>query len=212
MGRLYLVDDHVMVRQALIGALSSRGHEILGESADPTHALADVQKLHPQVLLLDLYLGVRSGFELLAEVQKRRLPTRVVVLTMAGYTQHVAEAIRLGASAYVLKESSLDDLLCAVDKALLGVRHFDGQVADLMARALESTEGDALAALSGRERQVLMMVVRGHSSAQIGQVLHLSSKTVDSYRSRLMGKLGVSDLPALVRFAIRNGLMHADES
>jgi len=211
MGRLYLVDDHAMFRDALRVALTSRGHEVVGESDDPGVGLADVQRLQPKLLLLDLGLGCRSGFELLAEIQKRRLPTRVVVLTMAAHPHHVVEAIRLGAIGYVLKGAMLDDLLLAIQKALMGQRHFEGPVSDLMAKALAMPEGDGVAALSDRERQVLMMVVRGYSSAEIGKVLHLSSKTVDSYRSRLMSKLGVSDVPALVRFAIRARLIDAEE-
>lgn len=212
MGSLYLVDDHVMFREALCLALTARGHEILGESDDPTTALHDMQRLKPQVVLLDLYLGCKSGFELLAEIHRRRLLTRVIVLTMAANSQQVAEALRLGAHGYVLKGDSIEKLHEAVIKCLLGQRHFDGTVADLMAHAIATPDDQALASLSVRERQVMLMVVRGRSSAEIGHELHLSPKTVDSYRSRLMSKLGVKDVTGLVRYAIRSRVIHPDEA
>lgn len=211
MGRLYLIDDHRMFREALRVSLASRGHDVIGEADDPAKAIGELQRLTPDLLLLDIYLGNRSGMEALYEIQRRRLSTRVIVLTMSSHPQFVAEAARLGAMGYVLKGASMDVLHEAVNKALIGQRHFDGQVAEMLANALSMPEDKALASLSERERQVLLMVVRGHSSTQIGQALHLSPKTVDSYRSRLMSKLAVSDVPALVRLCIRCGLLHADE-
>ncbi|MGE5450318.1 MAG: response regulator [Acidobacteriota bacterium] len=212
MGSIYLVDDHVMLRDAFRTVLGGRGHVIVGESDNPTSALSDIQKLNPDLVLLDLNLGARSGFELLAEIQQRQLPCRVIVLTMAAHPEHVADAIRLGAQGYVLKGGALEDLLQAIGKVMAGQRHFVGEVADLMVEALSQPTGDErLQTLSARERQVLLMVVRGHSSTEIGESLHLSPKTVDSYRSRLMSKLGVSDVPALVRFAIRSRLIDVDE-
>ncbi len=212
MGTLYLVDDHLMVRDAFRTVLTAKGHIVLGESDDPTIALDELQKLSPQALLLDLNLGLRSGFELLNEIQRRRLNTRVIVLTMAAHAHHVAEAIKLGAYAYVLKGAPLENLLSAIDKALNGQRQFDGEVAELVAQAFARPSSDGINALSVRERQVVTMVVKGYSSSEIGDALHLSSKTVDSYRSRLMSKLGVSDVPALVRYAIRCGLIDVDET
>ncbi len=211
MGTLYLVDDHAMVRNVFRTVLTASGHVVLGESDNPTIALADIQRLNPQVVVLDLNLGVRSGLELLNEIQKRHLPARVVVLTMANHANHVAAAIKLGALAYVLKGAALTELLQAIDKALHGQHHFDGEVADLVAQALAQPAEVGVNTLSVRERQVVVMVVRGHSSTEIGEALHLSPKTVDTYRSRLMSKLGVSDVPALVRLAIRSGLIDVDE-
>lgn len=213
MGTIYLVDDHVMLRDAFRTVLSGRGHVIVGESDNPTSALSDIQRLDPDLVLLDLNLGSRSGFELLTEVQQRHLRCRVIVLTMAAHSHHVADAIRLGAYGYVLKGGPLDELLQAIVAVLAGQRHFVGDVAALMAEALsQPSQDERLSALSARERQVLLMVVRGHSSTEIGEALHLSPKTVDSYRSRLMSKLGVSDVPALVRLAIRSGLIGVDEA
>lgn len=212
MTEVYLVDDHAMMRDGLRAVLQASGYRVVGESADLTLALADLQRLTPALLLLDLHLGERSGLELLTELQRRHLPTRTIVLTMSAQPRHVAEALRLGASGYVLKGSPSAELLGAIEAVLQGRRHLSPDVADLAVQGLTARdEPAALDGLSVRERQIIELVVRGRSSTEIGVLLHLSPKTVDSYRSRLMGKLGVSDVPALVRLAIRAGLIGADE-
>lgn len=208
MTRLYLVDDHRIMREGLRALLQTAGHEVVGESADPTEALGDLLRLNPEVLLLDLNLGARSGFELLAEMQRRHLPVRCVVLTMSAEPRQVTEALRMGASAYVLKGSAGSDVMSAIDAAVQGKRYLGADVADLALQVLtRPDEEDPLSRLSPRERQIIVMVVRGQSSAQIGESLHLSPKTVGTYRSRLMGKLGVHDVANLVRVAVRMGVI-----
>ena len=208
MTRLYLVDDHRIVREGLRALLQTAGHSVVGESADPTEALADCLRLNPEVLLLDLNLGGRSGFELLAELQRRHLPARCVVLTMSAEPRQVAEALRLGACAYVLKGSAGSDLMHAIEAAVQGKRHLGAEVADLALQTVTRPDADdPLSALSPRERQIIVMVARGQSSSQIGESLHLSPKTVATYRSRLMSKLGVHDVAGLVRLAIRHKLI-----
>lgn len=211
MARVYLVDDHPMLRDGLRAVLEGGGHEVVGESDHPTQALDDLRRLAPDLLLLDLNLGTRSGFELLAEIGRRKLPLRALVLTMSAQPRHVAEALRMGAAGYMLKGASAAELMKAIETVLRGQRFLGGDVAELAVQGLAGSSADAIERMSARERQVLMLVVRGHTSADIGQELHLSPKTVDSYRSRLMAKLGVADLPALVRLAIRTGLLDADE-
>jgi two-component system, NarL family, invasion response regulator UvrY len=212
MSDVYLVDDHAMLRDGLRAVLQSAGHSVCGETADITEALADIQRHAPDVLLLDLNLGTRSGFELLTELQRRKSTVRTIVLTMSAQPRHVAEALQLGAAAYVLKGAPSSELLKAIDAVVQRRRFLGTDVAELAVQGLSERDGgDALNSLSARERQIITMVVRGGSSAEIGTQLHLSPKTVDSYRSRLMSKIGVSDVPALVRFAIRTGLVDAQE-
>ena len=212
MTRLYLVDDHQLMREGLRSLLEAKGYAVVGESADPTEALADLLRLRPEVVLLDLNLAGRSGFELLAELQRRHLPTRCVVLTMSAQPHQVAEAMRLGACGYVLKGSAGSDLMAAIDAAARGKKHLGPEVADLALQVfMQPANDDPLSALSPRERQIILMVVNGRSSSQIGAELHLSPKTVATYRSRLMAKLRVSDVAGLVRLAVRFGLGDGDE-
>lgn len=211
MTRLYLVDDHLIMREGLRALIEAGGHTVVGESADPTQALADLLRLQPDVLLLDLQLGTRSGFELLAQLQSRHLSTRTIMLTSSVQSDHVAEALRLGASGYVLKESAGSDLMNAIDAVIHGKKHLGAGVADLALKAFTQQQNKKpLSELSPRERQIIVMVAQGQSSSQIGLLLHLSPKTVDTYRSRLMTKLGVNNVPNLVRLAIRLKLIDSD--
>jgi len=211
MSRLYLIDDHMLVREGLRALLEGAGHEVVGESDDPTTALADIARLQPGVVLLDLHLGTRTGLELLAEFQRRKLELRVVVLTMSSQPLHVAEALRLGALGYVLKGSPGKQLLEAVAAAAQGRRLLGENEAELAIKGLTAAQAGGEEQLSPRERQILVMVAKGRSSSAIGAELHLSPKTVDTYRSRLMAKLQLNDVPALVRWAIREGLISADD-
>jgi two-component system invasion response regulator UvrY len=212
MSDIYLIDDHAMMRDGLRAVLEGAGHRVIGESDQTAQALADLARLAPTLILLDLYLGVNSGFELLEQIQKRKLSTRAIMLTMSAQPRHVAEAMRLGVQGYVLKGSPSSEVLAAVDAVAQGRKHFGVGVAELAVEGLmqEASVG-SIESLSSREQQVILLVVRGHTSVAIGEQLHLSPKTVESYRSRLMAKLGVNDLPALVRLAIREGLLSADE-
>lgn len=213
MSRIYLVDDHAIMRDGLRVVLEAAGHQVVGEAAGPTPALADLARLAPDVMLLDLRLGLRSGFELLAEIQRRALPVRVIVLTMSDQPRHVAEALRYGAWGYLLKGSPSSELLAAVEAVSQDRRYLSPQAAEFAATVLtgEAPGPSATDQLSPRERQILLMVARGMASSAIGEALHLSPKTVDTYRSRLMAKLGLGDIAAVVRWAIREGLLDVDE-
>jgi len=213
MSRIYLVDDHGMIRDGLRVVLEAAGHEVVGEAADLTPALADLTRLKPDIALVDLNLGQRSGFELLAELQRRRSPVQVIVLTMSDQPRHVAEALRYGAHGYLLKGSSGAELLLAVTTVSQNRKYLSPQAAEFAANLLTGSADPQAGTdlLSPRERQILVMVARGESSAAIGEALHLSPKTVDTYRSRLMAHLGLNDVAGVVRWAIREGLLDVHE-
>lgn len=213
MSRIYLVDDHAIMRDGLRVVLESAGHDVVGEAAGPTPALADLGRLMPDVVLLDLRLGQRSGFELLAELQRRGLALRVIVLTMSDQPRHVAEALRLGAWGYLLKGSASSEVLQAVDTVASGRRFLSPQAAEFAASVLtDGSTPPAESTLSPRERQILLMVAQGATSNAIGETLHLSPKSVDTYRSRLMKKLGLHDIAGIVKWALREGLISLDET
>lgn len=208
---IYLLDDHALMRDGLRAVLEAGGHSVVGESDSPTQALAELRDIGRALLLLDLHLGQRSGFELLTELQRRQLDVTTIVLTMSAQPRHVAEAMRLGAKGYVLKGSASGELLAAIRAVDAGQRYLGHEVADLAVQGLTDGAEGGLATLSARERQIVELVVQGRSSTEIGTQLHLSPKTVDTYRSRLMAKLGTPDVPALVRLAVRVGLIDAND-
>jgi two-component system, NarL family, invasion response regulator UvrY len=211
MTRIYLVDDHAIVREGLRAVLVNHGHQVVGEAADVPSAIEGILHSEPQVVLLDLGLQGRSGLDLIARLQQRQLDVKVVMLTMSSQPRHVSEAWRLGANAYVLKGSHSSTVLNAIAAAQNGTRFLDPALSQLNGDLVSgSTPEDRLAGLSLREREVMLMVVNGLSSAAIGGQLSLSPKTVDTYRSRLMQKLGVSDVTSLVRLAVREGVIDGE--
>jgi two-component system, NarL family, invasion response regulator UvrY len=210
--RVYLVDDHPMLREGLRATLTAAGHRVLGATGDPTVASAEIRQLRPEVLLLDLTLGARSGLELLQDLDRRGASVPTLVLTMSAQPRHVADALKAGALGYLLKGASAQELLHAMAEVSVGHRFMAPELADYATQVELASRTDAgLDSLSVRERQIARLVVQGRSSQQIATALHLSPKTVDTYRSRLMGKLGVADIPALVRLAIRVGLIDTDD-
>ena len=206
--RIYLVDDQLLLRDGVHALLVAAGHHVVGESSDPTQAVVEAQQQQAQVMLLDLGLGERSGFEVLQELKRRDSPVKALVVTMSAQPRHVVEAMRMGAAGYVLKDAGAAELLLAINTVASGRRFFGPQVAELALQALtQDMPSDRFSLLSPRERQIVTMVVNGLSSAAIGGQLHLSPKTVDTYRSRIMAKLGVTGVTALVRLALREGLV-----
>jgi DNA-binding NarL/FixJ family response regulator len=208
--RIFLVDDHQIVREGLRALLQVWGYEVVGETADLAEALVEIQRLEPDILLLDLHLEGRSGLELLADLNRRDFAVRCIVLTMVAQPRMVAEALGMGAMGYVLKGSAGRELAEAVAQ---GKRYLGVEVAQLAAQSfMQADAADPLAVLSAREKQVVALVVKGMTSAEIGSQLHLSPKTIATYRCRLMAKLSVADVPALVRLAIRHNLIDEEHT
>jgi len=211
MSTLYLVDDHVIVREGMRALFEAAGFDVVGEAGDVAIAAADIARLVPDVVLLDLLLGDHSGMDLLRVLQQSKSRSRVIVLTMSEQARYISEAVKLGAAGYVLKGADGAEVVRAIRDVLEGRRHFSGPVAERLVDSMGAPQhANALATLSARERQILGLVVRGNSSATIGANLTLSPKTVDTYRSRLMAKLSVRDLASLVRLAVREGVIDAD--
>lgn len=209
MTRIYLIDDHQMVRQGLRGLLEAAGHDVVGESADALTGVDEVVTLRPDIVLLDLMLAEGSGLFFLAEVVRKDIPTKTIVLSMSSQIPHVREARKLGAVGYVLKGSSSTELLEAISTVAQGGNYLTKSLSSEgnLVRISPDKSSDLISSLSIRERQIMDLVVRGKTSAQIASMIFLSPKTVETYRSRLMRKLEVSDLTELVRLAVANDMI-----
>ena len=206
--RVLLADDHTMFRDGLKSLLSSTPDiQVIAEVGNGGDAVRRIQDLKPDVALMDLSMPEVNGIEAARMLQGKCPGTRVVILSMHSSSEHVFRAFEAGAAGYLLKESAGTELVAAVRAVHGGQRYVSGAIAAYRP-SVQAAAGRAgpLASLSGRERQVLQLVVEGHSSAEIARRVHLSPKSVDTYRSRLMKKLGVGDVPALVKFAIQHGI------
>jgi len=202
--RVLIADDHAMIRDGLASILAADPRiEVAGMAADGREALRLAQELRPDVVLMDIAMPELNGLEALRELQRRSPETRVLILSMFSTLEHVQQAFNAGASGYLLKESAGAELREAIEQVHAARRYLsrslEAQAGALLAKEAQRTP---LESLSRRERQILQLVVEGKSSSEIGTTLHLSAKTVETYRSRMMQKLGLDGVPALVKFAI----------
>ncbi len=211
--RIFLADDHTILRQSLRLFLESQPDmEVVGDASTGQEAIAQVRELRPDVAVLDISMAGVSGIEAAHTIRAEGLATQVVILSMHKTREYIFRALQAGARSYVIKESAGEELAQAIRRVHAGHRYLseaisDELIEDYLARRMEIDTEDPLDALSWREREVLQHVVEGKSSAAIGDLLGLSPKTVESYRSRLMQKLGIHDIPGLVKFAIQHGVI-----
>jgi DNA-binding NarL/FixJ family response regulator len=206
--RVMLADDHAIMREGLRALLSANPEiSVVAEVRNGREALRRCEELAPDVLVMDISMPDLNGIEAARMIREKCPATRIVMLSMHSSVEHVFRAFDAGAAGYVLKESAGAEVMKAVQTAHLGGRYLSPAL-EHVARDPRFTDGRSspLDSLSQRERQVLQLVVEGRSSAEIAEIVHLSPKTVETYRSRLMKKLGVGDVPSLVKFAIEHGL------
>lgn len=206
--RVLIVDDHPVVRQGLRAFLGSLPDvDLAGEAADADAAVAQAERLRPDVVLLDLVMPGRDGIAVLAELRARVPESRVVVLTSFGRDEQVVAAVRAGAAGYLLKDTDPRALAAAVRAAGRGEAVLSPAAAGpLMRRVAAGPEGAGAGGLTPRERQVLVLLASGRTNAQIAAELVISPKTVKTHVSSVLRKLGVADRTQAALHAVRAGL------
>jgi DNA-binding NarL/FixJ family response regulator len=215
--RVVLADDHHLVRRG-IGALLEKAEdiEVVGQAASGQEALELVERLAPDVLVLDIAMPGLDGLQVVGRVEFLEVPTRVVILSMYAAEALVARALRAGVNGYLLKGSSPEELRLAIRAASRGQTYLSPKIAQIVVRGYLDAEHRGGASgpverLTPREREVLQLVAEGHSSPAIADRLQLSTKTVEKHRSSLMAKLGVHNAAELIRVALKRRLVFIDE-
>jgi len=205
---LFVADDHAVVREGLANLLAAQPDiSVIGTAGEGREAVRQVVKLQPAIVIMDIAMPQMNGIEAAREIRERAPQSKVVILSMYSSAEHVFHALEAGARAYLLKESAAKEIVAAVRAVHAGRRYLSPQIAETMADVVTRSAAESpLSRLSARERQVLQLVAEGRSSAQIAATLHLSPKSVDTYRSRVMQKLHLGDVASLVKFAIQHGI------
>ena len=209
---VFLADDHAVVRDGLRVLLEAQPDiSVIGDAANGRETVRLVAQLCPDIVVMDIAMPELNGIEATQQIYEVCPSAQVIILSIHSTTEHIFRALQAGARGYLLKESAGIEVVNAVRAVHAGHRYLSQKISDRLIddyvhqRQAAEAKGP-LARLSPREREVVQLVVEGKSNAEIAGILSLSLKTVETYRSRLMRKLGFSDLPSLVKFAVQHGL------
>jgi DNA-binding NarL/FixJ family response regulator len=210
--KVFLADDHRMVRDGFRLLLETQSDiKVVGEAGNGRETVRQVIKLAPDIVLMDIAMPDLNGIEATQKISEECPATKTIILSMFSTTQHISRAFKAGARGYILKESAGDNLIKAVRMVYGGKIFLCEEISEVVVgdyvRKHETVEVvEPLARLTPREREILQLLVEGKTNKRIAEILFLSPKTIETYRSHLMQKLGIKDLPGLVKFAIQCGI------
>ena len=212
---ILLVDDHALVR-AGIRALVERLPDIasIAEAKDGREALRFVREQKPDLILMDIAMPGLNGLEATARITKEFPDVRVIVLSMYSNDEYVREAIKAGAAGYMVKSGAAVELEKAIKAVAQGANYFSPAVRTRVVRNKSgrlSIDRALIERLTPRQREILQLIAERHSTKEIAQILNISVKTVETHRAQMMERVGIHDVPGLVRFAIRAGLASLEE-
>lgn len=214
--RVLIADDHAIVREGIHMILALHDDiEVIGEAADGLEAIDKVNKLLPDVVLMDIAMPKLGGLEAMLEIRKISPQSKILVLTQYDNTEYIYRFLKAGAAGYVLKKAVGSDLVSAIRAVSQGKSFIDPSIADRVIKGFieqpEVTADDVLyEKLSDREKQVLKLLAEGYTMQQIADMLILSIKTVMTHRTNIMEKLGIHNRTELIKYAIREGLVSTD--
>ncbi|CAI8737340.1 putative Virulence factors positive transcription regulator BvgA [Pseudomonas sp. IT-P44] len=209
MGNIVIVDDHPLMRMAVRVMLEGEGHTIMAEVDNGVDALEAIRKLLPDLIVLDLSIPKMDGLSVIAHLKAIGISTKVLILTSGDTSNFAVRSLQAGASGFVCKDDSLDELVGAVKAVLSGYSYFPADTIQMLRDNSQaaSQESQKISQLSDREITVLKLLARGMGNQEIAEELLISHKTVSTYKVRLQRKLSAENLIALVELAKRNDLV-----
>jgi len=215
MWTIVLADDHDVVRRGLRALFDAEAEfEVIGEGGDGLEVTEMVERLRPDILVLDVVMPGLNGLEVLRRVRLSSPQTRVIVFSMYDQEAYVLEALKAGAKAYVLKKSATEELMTAVHEVISGRYYLGSPIsARAMDAYIEKAEGigdDLFETLTAREREVLQLAAEGCTNAETAERLCISTRTAETHRSSAMRKLGLRTHTDLIRYALRRGILQMD--
>ena len=212
--RVLIAEDHALVRAGFRALLSScAGVQVVAETGDGRQALRLVQEVQPDVILMDISMPGLNGLEATARVVSEHPNIRVIILSMHADEEYVLQALRAGASGYLLKDSDAAELKLAIGAVVRGETYLSPQVSKHVIADYLRLVGDEASShepLTPRQREVLQLIAEGHTTKEIAEILSVSEKTAMTHRAQLMERLDIHDIAGLVRYAIRIGLVSSE--
>lgn len=218
--RVLLADDHALVRagfRALLDKLP--GIKVVAEADDGREALKLIEMQRPDIAVIDITMAGMNGLETAARAAKDYPDVRILILSMHAGEEYIMRALRTGASGYMLKDAAEDELESAIHAVMRGKTYLSPTVAKRVGDYVQRTGGKVEAGdytspferLTPRQREVLQLIAEGHTTHEIAEILSVSAKTIETHRAQLMDRLGIHDIPGLVRYSIRIGFIRPDE-
>ena len=214
--RVVIADDHLMVRAGIRALLEKAGDiEVLAEAANGQEAVNAVQELVPDVLIMDIMMPRMNGIQAAENIRERKLPVKILLISMYSEPGLVHQALQSGVKGYVLKSSASDELLRAVHAVANGQTYLSSPVSEILVESVINPQSvgrkdDPLSILSPREKEILQLIAEEYTSSEIAELLFISEKTVEKHRTKLMEKLNVRNLAGLVRVAVKYRLVDRD--
>lgn len=210
---IVIADDHTIVRQGLRKLLEEEEClKITGEAVDGHEAVQIVQKLKPDIVIMDIAMPLLNGIEAARQIHQSSLKTKIIILSMHDHTRYIRELLSIGVSGYLLKNSVSSDIIKAIMAAVKGERYLSPSISnrvieDFVSMNRKTAQDELYNTLSNREREVFQMMVEGYSTKQIAEMLCLSPSTVKSHRSNIMEKLQMDNISKLIQYAIQLGVI-----
>jgi len=209
--RVLIADDHTMIRESLVRILQAEPDvHVVAQASDGIEAVRLALETRPDVVVADLSMPRLNGIEVVRRLHEALPATRVLVLTMHQEDEYVLQAVRAGASGYLVKDSAASELLAALRSLHAGRGHFGAQAARALAEQMQNPQhdvADPYGRLTAREREVFHLIAEGQTTKEVARRLEISVKTAENHRSRVLDKLDVRNTAELVRYALRRGLI-----
>ena len=209
--RILLADDHTLVRESLVSLLQAGGDvQVVAQAADGLETVQKAIASLPDIVVTDIAMPRLNGIEVVRRLREAVPQVRVLVLTMHQEDEYVLQAVRAGASGYLVKDSAASELLAAVRSLHAGNGYFGPQASKALAEQMQHPErqvDDPYGRLTPREREVFHLIVEGMTTKEIARRLDISAKTAENHRARVLDKLDVRNTAELVRYALRRGLL-----
>lgn len=221
--KVIIADDHTLLRAGIKQLLQNfKEIEVVAEAANGREAYNKVRELHPDIVLLDIAMSELNGLEVAERVSKEEPDVSVIILSMYANEEYVLQALKVGASGYLLKDSAPTELEIAIKAVYRGetylspaiskslVTDYLRKISDLPEEEKEKEKISAFGQLTSRQREILQLIAEGNSTKEIAVKLNVSVKTIETHRAKIMERLGIHDVPGLVRYAIRAGIITSE--
>jgi len=207
-----IADDHDVIRKGLKSILEQRpSYKVIGEAQDGEDALEKVEKLKPDILLLDISMPKISGLDILGQVKRRSAETKIIIVSVHKMSAYILKAFKTGASGYLIKENAAEELLMALDKVTIGRTYLSSVASEYLVDEITTSGMDKLLKkedlITDREQDVLRLVVEGKTAKEISKVLFISPRTVENYKNSILKKLNLHKTSDLIKYALEHKLV-----